>query len=146
MSQAACRLQGSTEPPVGHTETFFKCKACSSCCLFFFYHSLPLFVWQGNERNEAEESGKDDVWFTSDFSKLLTVAFAYLEMHIIAAIKKQTCRLCLWHIKTDQANAVILLWIIDLTDRMIYILWVIWVSLFACHASMKAEACIKIQR
>lgn len=33
-------------------------------------------------------------------------------------------------------------WIIDLTE-MIYILWVIWVSLYACDALMKAEACIK---
>lgn len=35
------------------------------------------------ERSKAEESGEDDFTFNSDFSKLLTMSFAYLVLHII---------------------------------------------------------------
>ena len=75
------------------------------------------------------------------FIKLLTIAFVYLTLHIIPAIKKkkQPSRLCLGHIKTRQACPVIFVWIIDLTDRMIYILWVIWVSLYS-----RKQRCVKI--
>lgn len=68
--------------------------------------------------------------------------FAQLVLYIILTIKEQPSRLYLWFIKEKEACPVNFSWIINLIDRMIYILWVIWVSLHSCDTPIKAEACI----
>lgn len=71
-------LNGSTEPPVGHTETLTWCVGNS--------HNIPLQLMTGKLKEWSRRKREDDFWFNADFSKLLTMYFANLVLHIIPAI------------------------------------------------------------
>lgn len=77
------------------------------------------------KRVKQKMEGADDFWFNSDFSKLLTVAFAYLVQHITH--QGATVEIMSGISRRSKHALSSLLWIIDPTE-MILILWVIWVS------------------
>lgn len=117
------------------TTTFFLFSPC--------YHSCTACDRKIKGRVEEERGSMALIWCSF---QLLTMAFAHLVLHIILSIKVQPSRLCLECTKTKRACHINFLWIIDLTDRVIYIPWVMWVSSYTRSAPVNAEACIKILR
>lgn len=108
---------------------------------FYFYafsylHTITCF--HGRKIKKTERAGRG---MACDLTLIsVNCWLGFLMLHVILAVKKRPL-LCLSHVK--EAFDVIFLWIIYLSDRMILIIWEIWVSMFSCKALLKAEACVE---